>query len=107
MLELCPPRTLGQFPAPAARLPLGLGATGAWGGDALAAAYDAYSLHAIPRMGEAVAGDSESYRYLVESVRRFPDPPAFARLVREAGFGGVSYRLLSGGVVAIHSGFRV
>jgi 2-methoxy-6-polyprenyl-1,4-benzoquinol methylase len=101
VLELCPPRALSHRAGPASRLlPPGAGA-------ALEAAYDAYSLGAIPKIGAAVAGDAASYRYLVESVRRFPDPDAFAALVREAGFCGVSYRLLSAGIVAIHSGFKL
>lgn len=101
VLELCPPRALSHRAAPASRLlPPGAGA-------ALEAAYDAYSLNAIPKIGAAVAGDAASYQYLVESVRRFPDPDAFAALVREARFCGVSYRLLSAGIVAIHSGFKL
>jgi len=99
VLELCPPEALSRPPAPASFVP-GAGA-------ALGAAYDAYSLHAIPRIGAAVAGDADSYRYLVESVRRFPPPAEFAALVREAGFAGSAFRLLSAGVVAIHSGFKV
>lgn len=99
VLELCPPQALSHPSSPASLVP-GAGA-------ALEAAYDAYSLEAIPRIGAAVAGDAASYRYLVESVRRFPAPDAFAEMVREAGFAGVGYRLLSAGIVAIHSGFKL
>lgn len=69
--------------------------------------YDQYSLRMIPLMGRLVANDSESYRYLVESIRRFPDQKSFARLVADAGFGLVKVRNLSGGVAAIHSGWRL
>lgn len=68
-------------------------------------AYDLYSEHLVPRMGQAIAGDAESYRYLVESIRRFPPPAAFARRIEAAGFTRVSHRPLSGGIVAIHSGW--
>lgn len=73
----------------------------------LAKAYDAYSLHVIPQIGRFVAGSAQPYRYLVESIRRFPDQERFAALIREAGFGNVTYRNLNGGVVAIHSGWRL
>ncbi|GEP02055.1 bifunctional demethylmenaquinone methyltransferase/2-methoxy-6-polyprenyl-1,4-benzoquinol methylase UbiE [Methylobacterium oxalidis] len=69
--------------------------------------YDAYSFHVIPRIGARVAGDAESYRYLVESIRRFPSPGAFAGMIEAAGLRHVSHRLLSGGIVAIHSGWKV
>ncbi|MDX2259329.1 MAG: bifunctional demethylmenaquinone methyltransferase/2-methoxy-6-polyprenyl-1,4-benzoquinol methylase UbiE [Hyphomicrobiaceae bacterium] len=69
--------------------------------------YDLHSFEVIPRLGDAVAGDGDSYRYLVESIRRFPDQEAFAALVREAGFANVSYRNLTGGIAALHSGWRV
>jgi demethylmenaquinone methyltransferase / 2-methoxy-6-polyprenyl-1,4-benzoquinol methylase len=71
------------------------------------ALYEAYSFNVIPTLGQVVAGDAESYRYLVESIRRFPPPVAFARMIEEAGFRRVTHRLLSGGVVAIHSGWKV
>jgi 2-methoxy-6-polyprenyl-1,4-benzoquinol methylase len=99
VLELCPPQALSHRTLPASLIP-GAGA-------ALEAAYDAYSLKAIPRLGAAVAGDESSYRYLVESIRRFPPPDEFAALVREAGFAGVGYRLMSAGIVAVHSGFKL
>ena len=69
--------------------------------------YDLYSFNAIPIMGGLVAGDSESYRYLVESIRKFPDQDKLAGLVRDAGFARVKYRNLSGGIAAIHSGWRI
>jgi demethylmenaquinone methyltransferase/2-methoxy-6-polyprenyl-1,4-benzoquinol methylase len=73
----------------------------------LDALYDAYSFNVIPRLGQLVAGDAESYRYLVESIRRFPKPAAFARMIEAAGFRRVSHRPLTGGVVAIHSGWKI
>ena len=69
--------------------------------------YDAYSFHVIPRIGERVAGDRESYQYLVESIRKFPSPDSFARMIETAGFAHVSHRRLSGGIVAIHSGWKI
>jgi len=69
--------------------------------------YDAYSFNVIPALGQAVTGDPEAYRYLVESIRRFPRPEAFAAMMRAAGFGRVSYRRMSGGIVALHSGWRL
>lgn len=69
--------------------------------------YDAYSFGIIPRLGAMVAGDRESYQYLVESIRRFPPPPVFARMIEAAGFRRVTHRVLTGGVVAIHSGWKI
>jgi demethylmenaquinone methyltransferase / 2-methoxy-6-polyprenyl-1,4-benzoquinol methylase len=69
--------------------------------------YDFHSFEVIPRLGKAVAGDAESYRYLVESIRKFPKQERFAKMVRDAGFGRVSYRNLTGGVAAIHSGWKL
>ena len=69
--------------------------------------YDAYSFNVIPALGRVVAGDAESYRYLVESIRRFPKPQPFADMLRAAGFARVSYRLMTGGIVALHSGWRL
>ncbi|HEV7440695.1 MAG TPA: bifunctional demethylmenaquinone methyltransferase/2-methoxy-6-polyprenyl-1,4-benzoquinol methylase UbiE [Methylobacterium sp.] len=69
--------------------------------------YDAYSFHVIPRLGAWVAGDADSYRYLVESIRQFPTPGAFAGMIEAAGFRHVTHRRLSGGIVAIHSGWKV
>jgi len=73
----------------------------------LDALYDFYSFNVIPALGRAVAGDAEAYRYLVESIRRFPRPQAFADMIAAAGFRRVGYRVLSGGVVALHSGWRL
>lgn len=69
--------------------------------------YDAFSFHVIPRLGGWVAGDEESYRYLVESIRRFPDQESFAAMIGAAGFERVQYRNLSGGIAALHSGWRI
>lgn len=69
--------------------------------------YDAYSFNVIPRLGALVANDRESYRYLVESIRGFPRQDAFAAMIGEAGFERVKYENLTGGVVAIHSGWRI
>ena len=69
--------------------------------------YDAYSFNVIPELGRVVAGDAESYRYLVESIRRFPKPQPFADMLRTAGFARVSYRVMTGGIVALHSGWRL
>ncbi|MEX6506251.1 bifunctional demethylmenaquinone methyltransferase/2-methoxy-6-polyprenyl-1,4-benzoquinol methylase UbiE [Jiella sp. M17.18] len=68
--------------------------------------YEAWSFKAIPRIGEMVARDRESYEYLVESIRRFPNQANFATAIREAGFERVDYRNLSGGIAAIHSGWK-
>jgi demethylmenaquinone methyltransferase/2-methoxy-6-polyprenyl-1,4-benzoquinol methylase len=68
--------------------------------------YAAYSAHVIPVMGRAVAGDSEPYRYLVESIAKFPSQQTFAGMIEAAGFMRVQYRNLSGGVAAIHSGLK-
>ncbi len=69
--------------------------------------YDFYSFNVIPALGRAVAGDAESYRYLVESIRRFPKPEAFAAMLRAAGFARVSFQPMTGGIVALHSGWRL
>ncbi len=69
--------------------------------------YDAYSFNAIPVLGGLVAGDSASYQYLVESIRRFPDQKSFMRLIEDAGFERVRYRNLTGGIAAIHSAWRL
>jgi demethylmenaquinone methyltransferase/2-methoxy-6-polyprenyl-1,4-benzoquinol methylase len=73
----------------------------------LDALYDFYSFNVIPRLGGLVTGDAEAYRYLVESIRRFPAPETFAGMMRAAGFARVSFRPLSGGIVALHSGWRL
>ncbi|RMF41824.1 MAG: bifunctional demethylmenaquinone methyltransferase/2-methoxy-6-polyprenyl-1,4-benzoquinol methylase UbiE [Alphaproteobacteria bacterium] len=69
--------------------------------------YDRYSFNVIPAMGRAVTGDADSYRYLVESIRRFPDQETFAGMIRAAGFERVAWRNLSMGVVALHSGWKL
>jgi demethylmenaquinone methyltransferase / 2-methoxy-6-polyprenyl-1,4-benzoquinol methylase len=69
--------------------------------------YDLFSFKVIPPLGRAVTGDAESYRYLVESIRQFPRPNAFADMIRAAGFSRVSWQSLSGGIVALHSGWRL
>ncbi len=74
-------------------------------GAALRGLYDAYSFKLIPAIGELVARDRESYQYLVESIRRFPDQPTLAGLMREAGFHRVNWTNFTGGVVALHQGW--
>ncbi len=69
--------------------------------------YDMYSFNAIPAIGRVVTGDAESYRYLVESIRKFPKPEVFASMIRDAGFSRVSYTKMTGGIVALHSGWRL
>ncbi len=69
--------------------------------------YERYSFDAIPMIGAAVAGSAQPYRYLVESIRRFPNQETFAAMIRDAGFGQVKYRNLSGGIAAMHSGWRL
>ncbi|WP_334194040.1 bifunctional demethylmenaquinone methyltransferase/2-methoxy-6-polyprenyl-1,4-benzoquinol methylase UbiE [Pararhodobacter sp.] len=69
--------------------------------------YDLYSFNVIPRMGQAVAGDRDSYQYLVESIRKFPDQETFAAMIRAAGFQQVKYRNLSMGIAALHSGWKI
>ena len=69
--------------------------------------YDLYSFAVLPRLGELVAGDGSAYRYLAESIRRFPSQAAFAKLIAAAGFSQVKYRNLSGGIAAMHSGWKV
>jgi demethylmenaquinone methyltransferase / 2-methoxy-6-polyprenyl-1,4-benzoquinol methylase len=73
----------------------------------LAELYDFYSFNIIPALGQAVAGDGDAYRYLVESIRRFPQPEVFAEMMRAADFSRVWFRRLSGGIVALHSGWRL
>ena len=69
--------------------------------------YDLHSFEVIPRLGEAVAGDKDSYQYLVESIRKFPNQERFAEMIREAGFERVSYRNVTGGIAAMHSGWKL
>jgi demethylmenaquinone methyltransferase / 2-methoxy-6-polyprenyl-1,4-benzoquinol methylase len=73
----------------------------------LDALYDAYSLKLLPKMGAWVAHDAESYRYLAESIRRFPPPDRFAQMIADAGLEQVKVRLLSGGIAALHSAWRI
>jgi demethylmenaquinone methyltransferase/2-methoxy-6-polyprenyl-1,4-benzoquinol methylase len=68
--------------------------------------YDAYSHHLVPRLGQMIAGDADSYRYLVESIRKFPPMPEFERMIREAGFVRTKVEPIMGGLVAIHSGWK-
>ncbi len=69
--------------------------------------YDAYSFKLLPKIGALVAGDENSYRYLAESIRRFPPQSQFARMIGEAGLEQVKIRNLSGGIAAMHSAFRI
>src|SRR6202008_936409 len=69
--------------------------------------YDLFSFKVIPPLGRAVTGDAESYQYLVESIRKFPRPNAFAEMIGAAGFSRVKWQSLSGGIVALHSGWRL
>ena len=70
-------------------------------------AYDAYSHRIVPRIGKAVAGDEDSYRYLIESIRRFPAMPEFEAMIRDAGFSRTRVEPIMGGLVAIHSGWKI
>jgi demethylmenaquinone methyltransferase/2-methoxy-6-polyprenyl-1,4-benzoquinol methylase len=74
---------------------------------ALAPVYDAWSFKVLPRLGRMVAGDAESYQYLAESIRTFPDQEKLAGMMRQAGFERVGIRNLSGGIAAIHTGWRL
>lgn len=74
---------------------------------ALAPLYDAWSFRVLPRLGRVVAQDADSYRYLAESIRTFPDQETLAAMMRRAGLARVQYRNLSGGIVAIHTGWRL
>ena len=69
--------------------------------------YENYSRHIVPRIGKAVAKDEESYRYLIESIERFPDMARFAKMIEEAGFRNVKAEPILGGLVAIHSGWKI
>ena len=73
----------------------------------LAAAYDKYSFTVIPRLGQWIANDHDSYQYLVESIRQFPDQEEFHAMIEHAGFRSVSHSNLSFGISAIHSGFKL
>ena len=69
--------------------------------------YDLYSFNVIPRMGQMIANDRDSYQYLVESIRQFPDQDSFAAMITDAGFDLVKYRNLSMGIAALHSGWKL
>ncbi|MDO9639088.1 MAG: bifunctional demethylmenaquinone methyltransferase/2-methoxy-6-polyprenyl-1,4-benzoquinol methylase UbiE [Pseudotabrizicola sp.] len=75
--------------------------------DLMQKAYDLYSFNVIPLMGQIVAGDRDSYQYLVESIRKFPDQEAFATMIRQAGFDLVKYRNQTMGIAALHSGWKL
>ena len=79
--------------------------TSDWPG--FAEAYQAYASHVILRIGKAVADDEASYRYLVESIRRFPKPEAFRQMIADAGFVRTAVEPMLGGLVAIHSGWKI
>jgi demethylmenaquinone methyltransferase / 2-methoxy-6-polyprenyl-1,4-benzoquinol methylase len=74
---------------------------------ALVPVYDAWSFQVLPRLGQMVAKDRDSYQYLAESIRTFPDQETLAGMMRRAGFARVAVRNLSGGIAAIHSGWRL
>jgi demethylmenaquinone methyltransferase / 2-methoxy-6-polyprenyl-1,4-benzoquinol methylase len=69
--------------------------------------YDLFSFKVIPPLGRMITGDADSYRYLVESIRKFPKPGAFAEMIGDAGFSRATWQSLSGGIVALHSGWRL
>ncbi|HAB79548.1 MAG TPA: bifunctional demethylmenaquinone methyltransferase/2-methoxy-6-polyprenyl-1,4-benzoquinol methylase, partial [Glaciecola sp.] len=68
--------------------------------------YDTYSFHLLPKMGKLVANDEDSYRYLAESIRMHPDQDTLEKMMQDAGFEGTSYTNLTGGIVALHRGFK-
>ncbi|WP_455477072.1 bifunctional demethylmenaquinone methyltransferase/2-methoxy-6-polyprenyl-1,4-benzoquinol methylase UbiE [Bartonella sp. B41] len=69
--------------------------------------YDLWSFHTIPKLGQLIANDADSYRYLVESIRKFPKQDDFAKMISNAGFSRVSYRNITGAIAAIHSGWKI
>ena len=73
---------------------------------ALGKIYDLYSFNEIPKIGKLIARDEESYQYLVESIRKHPDQETFRKMMRDAGFDEIKYHNLSGGIVALHLGFK-
>ena len=75
--------------------------------DMMQKVYDLYSFNVIPRMGQLIANDAESYQYLVESIRKFPDQETFLGMVRDAGFENAKYRNLTMGIAALHSGWKI
>jgi demethylmenaquinone methyltransferase/2-methoxy-6-polyprenyl-1,4-benzoquinol methylase len=68
--------------------------------------YDAYSFHLLPKMGELIANDAESYRYLAESIRMHPDQETLKSMMEDAGFEQANYYNLTGGIVALHRGYK-
>ena len=68
--------------------------------------YDAYSFHVLPRIGELVAKDGESYRYLAESIRMHPDQETLKAMMQDAGFENAEYFNLTAGIVALHRGYK-
>ncbi len=75
--------------------------------DMMQKAYDLYSFNIIPRMGQMIANDRDSYQYLVESIRKFPDQETFLRMIQAAGFEQAKYRNLSMGIACLHSGWKI
>jgi len=75
--------------------------------DLMQKAYDLYSFNVIPKMGQMIAGDADSYQYLVESIRKFPKQEVFVDMIRDAGIDQVKYRNLSMGIAALHSGWKI
>ena len=73
----------------------------------ISAFYDAYSFTVIPRLGQMLTGDRDSYQYLVESIRKFPKQEQFAEMIREAGFAKVDYQDYSTGIAALHTGWKL
>lgn len=70
-------------------------------------AYDQYSFNVIPKMGQVIANDADSYRYLVESIRKFPDQDTFLQMIQTAGFENAKYRNMTMGIAALHSGWKI
>ncbi len=75
--------------------------------DLMQKAYDLYSFNVIPRMGQMIAGDRDSYQYLVESIRKFPDQETFLDMVKDAGFDNARYRNMTLGIACLHSGWKI
>lgn len=75
--------------------------------DMMQKVYDLYSFNIIPKMGQVIAGDSDSYQYLVESIRKFPDQDTFLGMVKQAGFENAKYRNLTMGIACLHSGWKI
>ncbi|CAN0460757.1 unnamed protein product [Discosporangium mesarthrocarpum] len=69
--------------------------------------YDTYSFRVLPWLGQRVAGDADSYAYLAESIRKFPEPDQLTAEMRDAGFGNITRTPMSGGIVWLHSGWRI